>query len=132
MSEDERKAEGAARRGESASEGGERGHDAPARDAPARRKKQRVEGAVGSAAETLPGAGTPEGEALREAVVAFEIGDYARVRALTAELVRASDPAVADAAAALAHRVAVDPLQIAFLVACAVALAAIAWFYVLS
>jgi len=83
------------------------------------------------APEALPGAGTPEGESLRDAAAAFEAGDYARVRRLSGSLASAGDPKVRDAAAELLRRVAVDPVQIGFLVLCLLALGAIAWVYVL-
>jgi hypothetical protein len=80
----------------------------------------------------LPGAGTPEGAALREASAAFEAGDYARTRALTRPLLEATDARVADAARDLARRVAVDPVQIAFLIGCLLVLLGIAYVYVLA
>lgn len=68
----------------------------------------------------LPGAGTPDGAKLREAHVAFEAGDYVRVRARAKELEeRAEDPAIKDEARALRERVEVDPVQIVVLLACA-------------
>lgn len=85
-----------------------------------------------SAPAPLPGAGTPEGEKLREANVAFESGNYARVRELGQELERAQDPAVVDAARSLVRRVSVDPVQLAFLGACAIALMVITWIYILE
>jgi uncharacterized membrane protein YgcG len=68
---------------------------------------------------------------LREAQVAFEIGDYARVRELVRELQGSADPQVADAALDLARRVAVDPWQMALLIACAIAWCVIFGTYVL-
>lgn len=84
----------------------------------------------GETARELPGAGTPEGEKLREANAAFEAGNYALVRTLTEPLAKSSDPKVASAANDLVRRVSVDPVQLAFLIACAFALAAITWTYV--
>lgn len=79
----------------------------------------------------LPGAGTPEGDDLRDANAAFEAGNYALVRTLTSKLERAADPAVVDAARDLRRRTEVDPVQLAFLGACLVALLVIAYVYVL-
>lgn len=85
-----------------------------------RETKEPEEEPEAEAAAPLPGAGTPDGAKLREAHVAFEAGDYARVREQTAELeARAEDPAVKDAARALRERVAVDPVQLVVLLACA-------------
>lgn len=78
-----------------------------------------------------PGAGTPDGDALRDANAAFEAGDYALVRTLVTKLERAADPAVVDAARELRRRTAVDPVQLAFLGACFVALLIITYLYVL-
>lgn len=77
----------------------------------------------------LPAAGTPEGAALRRALALYELGDYAGMRALLAPLANAKDPAVADAAAGLLRRIAVDPVQIGFLVGCLAAILAIAFHY---
>ncbi len=82
-------------------------------------------------AATLPGAGTSAGEKLREAHRAFEVGDSARVRARTRELETAADPAVREAAADLAARIAIDPVQIVVVLACAAVLAAIVYVWVL-
>jgi hypothetical protein len=64
----------------------------------------------------LPGAGTPEGDALARATRAFELGSYAEVRRLCGPLRSSSSAEVADAANALLRRISVDPMQIAVLV----------------
>jgi hypothetical protein len=101
---------------------------------PAKKRKKRKKKSAAdadAAPVVLPGAGTPEGDRLREANAAFEAGNYALVRSLTGALESASDPKVVDAARDLARRIAVDPVQIAFLLLCLVALCAIAYVYVL-
>ena len=72
-----------------------------------------------------------EARMLRDAERAFEVGDHATVRAATRALAASKDPKVVDAAAALARKVAVDPVQIAFLAGCLAVLAAIFYQYVL-
>ena len=79
----------------------------------------------------LPGAGTPEGERLRQAERAFDAGNYALVRALARELEGAADPAVRDAASEIARRTSVDPVQIVVIVACAAILATIVYVWIL-
>lgn len=96
-----------------------------------KKKRRRAKDGADAPPEPPPGAGTPEGEKLAEANVAFDAGNYARVRALTDELARASDPKVVDAAAELRRRVSVDPVQLGFLMACLIALLAITYVYVL-
>lgn len=88
-------------------------------------------GAASEPPKPLPGAGTPEGDKLRDANAAFEAGNYALVRTLVTELERAADPAVVDAARELRRRTSVDPVQLAFLGACFVALLIITYVYVL-
>ncbi|MDQ3032669.1 MAG: hypothetical protein M3Y87_09650 [Myxococcota bacterium] len=100
--------------------------------APAKKKRKRGEKREPAAPVVLPGEGTPEGELLRDANAAFEAGNYARVRALTATLAKASDPLIVDAAADLRRRVSVDPVQIWFLLACLLALITITYVYILS
>lgn len=78
----------------------------------------------------LPGAGTPDGGTLRDARAAFEVGDYARVRELAARLARSEEREIATAADDLLRRTGVDQVQIAFLVACALAILTIAWIYI--
>ena len=79
----------------------------------------------------IPGRGTPDGDTLREALKAFDAGDYAAVREITGRLTKAEDAAVRDAAADLAARVAVDPIQIVVLAACAAVLGTIISLWVL-
>lgn len=112
--------------------------DAPRDDAaaPKKKKKQhkkarRAESDAKKKPEPPPGAGTPEGDKLREALRAFDVGDYARVRARTKELASAEDPKVREAAADLASRIAVDPVQVVVMLACAAVLVAIAYVWVL-
>src|SRR5262245_23906691 len=78
----------------------------------------------------LPGAGTPDGETLRKAARAFEVGDYALVRRLCAELENAADPSVRDAARDFAARIAIDPVQVVIVLACAAVLVTIAYVWV--
>ncbi len=69
--------------------------------------------------EELPGADTAEGQRLQDAQLAFERGNYAKVRELTATLT-GGDPDVAAAATALRRRTSVDPAQVGIVVACLV------------
>ena len=82
-------------------------------------------------APAIPGQGTPEGELLREALHAFDAGNYVLVRARTRALAEAKDEAVRAAAADLASRIAVDPIQVVVVLACAAVLFAIVWHWVL-
>ncbi len=77
----------------------------------------------------LPGAGTPEGDLLRRALVLYRLGNYAEMRAILTPLTTGKDPKIADAATALLRRIAVDPVQIGFLVGCLLAILAIAVHY---
>jgi hypothetical protein len=77
----------------------------------------------------LPAAGTPEGDALRRGLALYQVGNYREMRATLTPLTTAKDPAVADAASALLRRIAVDPVQIGFLVGCLLAILAIAFHY---
>ncbi len=105
----------------------------PAESAPPKkRKRKKKDEDAPSAPPPIPGEGTPEGAQLVEANAAFAAGNYARVRELATTLTRAADPAVVDAATALLRKIAPDPVQIGFLIACAVALGVITWIYVLS
>lgn len=96
---------------------------------PRKNKKKKGKKAE-DAPKPIPGAGTPDGDKLREALRAFEVGDYARVRARARDLEGASDPAVREAAAELAARISVDPVQIVVIGACAAVLAAIAYVWI--
>lgn len=108
--------------------------EAPPAAPEAKKKKKKKDRAADAAAakklEPLPGAGTPDGDKLREAMRAFEVGDYARVRARTRELAGAGDPKVREAAAALASRIAIDPVQVVVILACAAVLVTIALVWV--
>lgn len=102
-------------------------------DAPAAPSKKARKGAKKRASEAkapLPGAGTPEGETLRKAMRALDAGDYALLRTLLGELDRADDPAIRDAAADLRARIAIDPVQVVVIIACALVLTAIAYVWV--
>jgi hypothetical protein len=77
----------------------------------------------------LPGAGTPQGEALRRGLALYQVGNYREMRVILGPLTTAKDPAVADAASALLKRIAVDPVQIGFLVGCLLAILGIAFHY---
>jgi hypothetical protein len=81
--------------------------------------------------DPLPGAGTPDGDKLRKAVRAFEVGDYALVRTLTDELGRCDEPAIRKSAAALRDRIGIDPIQIAVIAACALVLLTIVYVWVI-
>lgn len=98
---------------------------------PEPKKKRGKKAKAPEAPAPLPGQGTPEGAILRDANAAFEAGNYALVRDLTTKLSTAQDPKVVDAARDLARRVSVDPVQIAFLTACLVAIIVIFYVYVI-
>jgi hypothetical protein len=70
-----------------------------------------------------------EGKALREAEVAFEVGDYRRARELATKLAGSSRAPIADAGRDLLRRTDADPVQMAFLALCACALIGIAYYY---
>ncbi|MBX3269893.1 MAG: hypothetical protein KF729_06510 [Sandaracinaceae bacterium] len=78
----------------------------------------------------IPGRGTPEGDALRDALKAFDAGDYVQVRAVTATLATAGDADVRAAAAALRARTDVDPVHVVILAACAAVLGTIVYVWV--
>ena len=79
----------------------------------------------------VPGAGTPEGDALVEAWRAFEVGDYRRVRELCRGLREARRDEVARAARDLDARTRVDLVQVAALCACLAFFLWIAYVYVI-
>lgn len=81
--------------------------------------------------DRLPGAGTADGETLRAALRAFEVGDFVRVREKARRLQDASDPAVRQAAAELLERISIDPLQIVVFLACVAVFATIVQVWVL-
>ena len=80
-------------------------------------------------AAPIPGRGTPEGDQLRDALRAFDAGDYAAVRARTTGLADAEDPGVRDAATALREKVLVDAIQVVVLALCAAGVLAIVYVY---
>jgi len=82
------------------------------------------------APEPIPGRGTEDGDRLREALHAFDAGDYVAVREITGDLAKSGDPEVRGAAERLAERIAVDPLQIVVLLACVAVLFTIYWVWV--
>ena len=61
---------------------------------------------------------------------AFDAGNFQRVRELAAELAKSDDAALRAVGLDYATRIAVDPIQIAFLGLCAVGLLTIIWIYV--
>ncbi|MEC7522018.1 MAG: hypothetical protein VYE22_19185 [Myxococcota bacterium] len=81
--------------------------------------------------EPLPGAGTREGTKLREAVRAFEAGDFRKVRDRCRDLADAEDAEVRAAAEALRSRIDVDPVQVVVVLACFAVVAAIAYVWIL-
>jgi hypothetical protein len=89
-----------------------------------------AQGEAASQAERLPGEGTPEGEKLRQAHGAFEVGDYRRVRQLCDEL-QGGPEQVARAAAELRKRTEVDPVQLGVLAGCLAIFLIIVYVYVL-
>lgn len=72
---------------------------------------------------------SPEGKSLREAEIAFEVGDYRRARELASGLAGSTRAPIADAARDLLRRTDVDPIQMVFLALCACALIGIAYYY---
>jgi hypothetical protein len=96
-------------------------------------EREAAEPAREEAKETQPSGtpegGSPEGRELREAEVAFEVGDYRRCRELASKLAASPRPAVADAARDLLRRTDVDPVQMVFLALCACALLGVAYYY---
>ncbi|MEZ4336708.1 MAG: hypothetical protein R3B82_08780 [Sandaracinaceae bacterium] len=80
----------------------------------------------------IPGLGTPDGDTLREAIHAFDAGDHAAVRRITRDLIaKTEDAEIRKAAEALAEKIAVDPIQIVVLAACAAVLFTIVYVWVL-
>lgn len=79
--------------------------------------------------DSSPAPGTPEGVAIERARGLFALGDYADVRAIVEPLRASKDPDVARAANELVRQMAVDPVQIGFLVGCLLAIATIAVHY---
>ncbi len=84
-----------------------------------KRKKARAEAAKAAASDPRA----------VEITAAFEAGNFARVRELGATLIASGDEALAAIGRDYVARVAVDPIQMVFLLVCAVALGTIAWIY---
>lgn len=96
--------------------------DAERSSATARLEGAQLEGAQLESAQlegAQLGGAQLEGAQLEDAERAFDAGDFARLRELVEPLTNSPDPAVAERAKALRARVAVDPLQVAVLVGCA-------------
>jgi hypothetical protein len=88
---------------------------------PKKKKKKKAE------AESEPVVDDPRA---REIAVAFDAGNFARVKVLGDELGKSDDPILAAIGRDYVARIAVDPVQIAFLGLCAVAILTIAWIYI--
>jgi hypothetical protein len=84
-----------------------------------RRKKAKAEAAKAAASDPRAA----------EIAAAFDAGNFARVRELGSTLIASGDDALAAIGRDYVARVAVDPVQMVFLLACAVALGTIAWIY---
>lgn len=65
-----------------------------------------------------------------ELTTAFDAGDFVRVRELATALAKSDEPVLASIGKDYLARIAVDPVQIAFLGLCALAILTIAWIYV--
>ncbi len=65
-----------------------------------------------------------------EIAAAFDAGNFVRVRELGEALTKSGDDALVAVGRDHLARIAVDPIQIAFLGLCAVALLTIAWIYI--
>ncbi|HHH28796.1 MAG TPA: hypothetical protein ENK57_10695 [Polyangiaceae bacterium] len=81
--------------------------------------------------EPIPGPGTVDGGKLREALHAFDAGDYRTVRGLTGELMAVDDEEIRAAAEDLRARIDVDPVQVVVLAACTAVLFAILYVWIL-
>lgn len=110
--------------------------DAPPQAAPRpstkKKPKKKAKKSAEEAPKPIPGAGTPEGDKLREALRAFEVGDHARARARARDLESASDPAVREAAAELLERISIDPVAVIVMLACAAVLGTIIYVWILG
>jgi hypothetical protein len=89
---------------------------------PAKKKKKKKADPEAAAAASDPRAIALAG--------AFDAGDFVRVRELATELAKSDDAALASVGNDYLARIAVDPIQLAFLGLCAVAILTIAWIYV--
>ncbi len=112
--------------------------DAPSADAPAearedaavaapKKKKKKAKTSDAESAEAIDD--SPEGRQLKEAQVAFEVGDYAAARAIASKLAGHERAVIADGARDLLRRTDVDPAQMIFLAACLCALIGVAFYY---
>jgi len=88
----------------------------------AHREEERLEGHNGDS--------EPESAPVQEARLAFEAGDYRRVRQLIRELGKSNDPATRQTAQELARRVQADPAILLVLLLCAALFIGIACVYV--
>jgi hypothetical protein len=104
---------------------------APTKKPKKKKSKKAAREAAKDAPRPIPGAGTAEGDKLREALRAFEVGDHVRVRARARDLESASDPAVREAAAELRARISIDPAAVIVMLACAAVLATIIYVWIL-
>lgn len=96
---------------------------APAGDPVAPKKKKKKKALEADAAPI-------DDPRVREIEVMFAAGDFVRTREIASELIASADPRLADVGRDYLHRIGVDPIQLAFLGACAGALIAIAWIYI--
>lgn len=92
-------------------------------DAPAKKKKKKKK------ADATADAGLDDPRAAAIAV-AFEAGNFVRVRELGAELKKSDDPVLVSIGQDYLARIAVDPIQLAFIGLCAAAILTIAWIYI--
>jgi len=90
------------------------------------------DGTQSAQVDAAPAEGADATQALRLAQRAFERGDYAQVRRLTAPLLDHPNPDVARPALDLLRRVQVDPAQVVALVLSLLFFGWVAWKYVLS
>jgi hypothetical protein len=94
------------------------------------KKGKKADGAKAEGAEKIEVIDdSPEGRQLKEAQVAFEIGDYKTTRALATKLAGHERAAIADGARDLLRRTNIDPAQMIFLAACLCALIGVAFYY---
>jgi hypothetical protein len=90
-----------------------------------REKKKRKKAKAESAASAVPA----DPRAV-EIATAFDAGNFARVRELGPTLIASGDEALVAVGKDYLARIAVDPVQMVFLLACAVALGTVAWIYI--
>jgi hypothetical protein len=87
-----------------------------------RKKRKKAKAAEAKAAAADPRA--------MEIATAFDAGNFARVRELSGALTSSGDEALAAIGRDYLARIGVDPIQMVFLLACAVALGTVAWIYI--